>query len=297
MAPRSCIAIVASLALLAAASWPDPPLSGRDFDFRVDFRGLGPRTASAASSGDDEVQFFTTNGFPKAGDVIPASPALYEPAVIRLPLPDDEMRKGRYIAFFEISFIPTGDTIDEVIYAFAWYRTNLTVNDSGELVRTDDTNSHDAKSPEIRGREVRNATIQVWKQTENLQQYIDSVESGRIPMPLKFALTTVFANNTDEVSYEFERASIDFKIQNKTGVARCDVNSNGAPIPSVSRGATDCLATATSTAKSGGSSGAGAGASSTASPNPTSKKNAAAGFLASPVYGWLAMAVAGVLIL
>ncbi|KAM3502282.1 hypothetical protein MY10362_004951 [Beauveria mimosiformis] len=296
MAPRSCIAIVASLASLAAASWPDPPLSGHDFDFAADFRGLGPGTTSAARS-NDEVQFFTTKDPPAAGDVIPANPALYEPGVITLLRPDDEARKARYIAFLEISFIPTGDTIDEVIYAFAWYRSNLTVHDTGQLIITDDTNGRNAKSPEIDGREVRNATIQVWKQTDNLQRYIDSVESRRIPMALMFALTTVFANNTDRVSYDFERASIDFKIQNKTGEARCDVNSNGAPIPSVSRGATACLASATSTAKSGGSSGAGAGASTTASPSPTSKHNAAAGILASPVYGWLAMAVAGALIL
>lgn len=296
MAPRSWIAVAVSLVSLAAASWPDPPLSGFDFDFSADFKGSqdGPKTSKSV----DTVKF-STQKRPTPGDVIQANPILYTPAVITLLKPDDEARKARYIAFFEISYIPTTDTLDDVIYSYPWIRSNLTVHDSGELATTPDTDSRNAASPAIEGGEVRNATIQVWRQDDDLQRYIDAVKNGRIPMPLMFALSQVFTNTTDQVSYGFRRASIDFKIQNKTGVARCDVNSNGAPIPSVSRGATTCAATATSTGKAGGSGAGAGGASATASPSPTSKHNdaAAAGITGSLFYGWLPMAVAGALIL
>lgn len=293
MAPRSWIAVAVSLASLAAASWPNPPLSGHDFDFSADFKGSqdGPKRSSKSS----DAITFSTEKRPSASDVIQADSTLYSPAVITLLKPDDAARSARYIAFFQVSFIPTTDTLDDVIYSYPWIRSNLTVHDSGELATTSDTVSRIAVSPEIDGGEVRNATIQVWRQDDDLERYIDAVENGRIPMPLVFALSQVFSNTTDAVSYGFKRASIDFKIQNKTGVARCDVDGNGAPIPSISRGATACAATATSTGKTHGSSGA--GASATASPSSTSKHNAAAGLVGSSVFGGLAMAVAGALVL
>ncbi|OAQ99363.1 hypothetical protein LLEC1_01070 [Akanthomyces lecanii] len=271
MVPRSWIAVVVSLASLAAASWPDPPLSGHDFGFSADFKDSqdGPKTTSKSS----DAITFSTEKAPTADDVIQANSTLYSPAVITLLKPDDAARSARYIAFFEISFIPTTDTLDDVIYKYPWIRSNLTVHDSGELATTGDT---------------------VWRQDDNLERYIDSVESGRIPMPLVFALSQVFTNTTDNVSYGFKRASIDFKIQNKTGVARCDVNSNGAPVPGISRGATACAPTPTSTSKAGGGA---AGASATPSPSSTSKHNAAAGIVGSSVLGGLAMAVAGALVL
>lgn len=289
MAHRSWITIAASLVSLATASWPDPPLSGHDFDFTAEFKGAQDGTHKEPPKSGDILKFSTSKR-PAPDDIIQASPLLYDMAAITLLDPDDEARKARYIAFFEVAYIPTIDTLDNVIYSYPWIESNLTVQDSGALATSNDSDSAHAASPEIDGSEVRNATIQVWRQNDDLLKYIDSVEHGRVPMPLLFAIAEIFSNTTSKVSYDFKRASIDFKIQNKTGEARCDINSNGAPIPSVSRGATACLASATTAAHSGGS-------SATASPTSKSKHNAAVSVMGSPMYGFLAMVVAGVWIL
>ncbi|TQV97834.1 hypothetical protein V2A60_006444 [Cordyceps javanica] len=309
MAPRSWIAIVATLASLVAASWPDPPLTGRDFDFSADFRApkkdgsqqqqQQQQQQTKSKSGGDTISF-STQKRPEAGSVVQADPALYTPAVITMLRPGDSPPPARYTAFFEISYIPTADTLDDVVYSYPWIMSNLTVDGgSGELAPTADTRRYSAVSPAITGGEVRNATIQVWLQDPSLDRYISSVQRAGVPLPLNFAISQVFSDTTGDVSYDFPRASIDFKIQNKTAPARCDVNGNGAPIPGVSRGATDCLATATA-ATAGGTGGPSGTAGSSSSPTSTSsKKNAAAAMTIaeSAVYGWLAMAVVVVLVL
>ncbi|KAJ6788788.1 hypothetical protein PWT90_07603 [Aphanocladium album] len=294
MAPRGWIAIAASLVTLVTATWPDPPLSGRDFDFTAEFKSDTEGKNKPAPKSDDVVTFSTTKP-PAPGDVVQAYPSMYDPAAITLLKPDDEARKAHYVTFFQVSHIPSADSLDNVIYWFPWIETNLTVQDSGLLARSRDTVSVRALGPEIQGSEVRNATLQVWRQTQDLLGYIDSIVHGPVVMPYTFAIAQVFTKTTDKCSYDFKRASVDFKIQNKTGVARCDVNSNGAPIPSVSRGATACLSKATSSGAGGGSGSA--GPSATATPSSTSKKNDAAEVVGSPIHGWLAMVAVAVLIL
>lgn len=284
MAQRLLLAIAAGLASLATASWPDPPLSGNDFGFSADFKNTGD---GKSSQGTDELKFSTKHR-PAAGDVIKANSAMYDPATIALLDPDAEARQARYIAFLEISYIPGSDSADNVMYSYPWIRSNMTVQDSGELLPNSSSDNPKSSKPWIPSSEVRNATIQVWRQTGNLDSYINNVRN-KLKMSFGFALSEVFTNSTSDLPYDFKLSSIDFKVQNKTGTARCDVNDNGAPIPSVSRGATDCLATATVSGK--GSSTKGASASS------TSKKNDATDLFHASAYSWIALAVAASFIL
>ncbi|EGX92988.1 hypothetical protein CCM_04360 [Cordyceps militaris CM01] len=299
MAPRSCVAVAAALSLasLTAASWPDPLLSGRDFNFSAVFSGAQVGAAAAANA-----ITLSTQKRPAAGDIVPASALLYLPAAVTLlPPGGDTAAAARYVAFFEISYVPPTNSLDDVLYAFPWIRTNLTVQGSGSgaLAATPDTDTHMALSPAVESGEVRNATLQVWRQDADLERYVAAVAAARVPSPLVYALLQVLTNTTDQVSYDFARASIDFQIQNKTGTPRCDVDANGAPIPGVARGATVCTAVATSSTsgKAGGSGARTTAATTAASPSQTSKQNAAAGLVRSGVYGALALAVVGALIL
>ncbi|OAA70647.1 hypothetical protein ISF_02621 [Cordyceps fumosorosea ARSEF 2679] len=300
MPPRRWIAVAASLASLAAASWPDPPLTGRDFDFTADFHSSSSSSSASPSSSSKKPTAtpVTLSTLKPPADIVPANPVFYTPAVVTLVKLDDAARAARYIAFFEVSYIPAADTLDDVVYTYPWIRTNLSVQDAaGTLGGTADTDSQLAVAPAIDTGEVRNATLQVWRQDDDLLRYIAAIERTRVPAPLSYAISQVFSNTTTNVSYDFRRASIDFKVQNKTGTRRCDVNAEGAPVPGVPRGASACTATATAAATSSGKAGA-AGSSATVSPSATSKKNAAAGGAASSgVYGWLAMAAVGALIL
>lgn len=219
-----------------------------------------------------------------------ATPALYGKPAITLLDPDTAARDARYIAFVEVSEVPSADSPDHVLYSFPWLSSNLTVRSSGALATENDSDTRAAGWPSTGSGEVRNATVQVWRQTDDLLRYIDSVEHGRLPMPLAFALTEVFSNTTSDVDYGFPRASIEFKVQNKTGVPRCDVDGSGAPVASVSPGATACVSGGTPTAKSTGKDDQ--GASSTASPSSSSKHNAASGLTGASIYGLLAAAVA-----
>lgn len=286
MVPWSSIAIGASLASLASASWPDPPLSGHDFDFTAKFPGNQHSTDQHES--DKEAPEFSTEDPPK--DVVDVTDALFQDPVITLDDPDDKARKARYIAFLEISAIPSDDSVNNVLYSFPWIMTNMTVHESGELATSNDTDSHHADAPDIQSSEIRNATIQVWRQTDDLLTYIKAVELDQRSTPLVFALAEVFTNSSSDIPYDFKHASIDFKVHNTTADGRCDVNSNGAPIPGIPRGATSCPSTTSATAT-----GKGSGKSNDAAKPSSSSKDSGAATLGSRVfaYGSIAMAIAG----
>ncbi|KAI4859143.1 hypothetical protein F4820DRAFT_182588 [Hypoxylon rubiginosum] len=206
-------AFVAALFALGGADAYGPPVSGHDFDFSVAYRsGLTFSTTSPPT------------------EVLAATDVAMTEPLVTLADPDGTGRDGRYVAFAEVSYVPTYDGVDDVIYTVPWLEANLTVLDNGTL--TPDPHTYGASRithfNTIYTGEVRNATVHVWRQTPELVAFLldDDDYGGN----LWLQLVLVWSNTTGKISYDFPRANVDFKVRNETGEYRGDVDENGASI-------------------------------------------------------------------
>ncbi|KAI1382817.1 uncharacterized protein F4822DRAFT_97733 [Hypoxylon trugodes] len=263
--------VAAVLAIQHVNAWVDESIQGHDFDF----------TATYASG-----LKLSTSEPPK--DIL-------KPDEIALKIPEVALSEqgntdDRYISFLEISRIPEYDSINDVIYAFPWIKTNLIAKEngtlSGELYESHTIDHLYA----IEGGEVRNATMHVWRQTPALMDFLDDKD-----WPILWQLARVWSNATSKVDYNFERANVNFKIQNATGDYRGDIDGNGASISGYTETATrTASATGTPTNVPSTTTGAGsAPASTTGNAGPTEIPSAASTRV--PI-SWLT-AVSGVLLL
>ncbi|RDL40150.1 uncharacterized protein BP5553_00129 [Venustampulla echinocandica] len=207
-----------------------PPITGHDFDFKAVYpSGLELSTMA-----------------PPKGILPPEEIPLTDPILTLINM-DEEAKASLYIAFLEISRIPTTSMLDDVLYTFPWTLTNLTVLSNGTLAETNDTKSWHIRN-EIDGGEVRNATMHVWRQTPELTAWMAGEDARVTRMPSWYTIAKVWSNTTDRVSKNFPKANIDFKIQNTAGDYRCDVDNSGAPISGISVGATTCTGAPTKVA-------------------------------------------------
>ncbi|KAI0182104.1 hypothetical protein GGR52DRAFT_67603 [Hypoxylon sp. FL1284] len=265
-------ALFAALLALSGANAYSPPISGHDFDFSVAYRsGLKFSTAQPPT------------GVLSAADIV-----LTEP-VVTLADPDSAGRGSRYVAFVEVSYVPTVDVIDDVIYTFPWIESNLTVGDDGALTPDLHTYgaSHVTHFDPIETGEVRNATLHVWRQTPELAAFLlDDSFAG-----LFWQLALVWSNSTDDISYDFARANVDFKIRNDTGEYRGDVDENGASIEGYVPSSTSATTLPTGAPITTGS-GSGPASATTGTASPTATPGAAAPPMA--VSGMLLLAAVAV---
>ncbi|KAI0376396.1 hypothetical protein F5Y04DRAFT_211201 [Hypomontagnella monticulosa] len=187
-----------------------PPLSGHDFDFVATYKS-GLRISPA--------------GPPK--DVLSAKEIVFERPTLTLTDPDKAGRDDQYISFLEISYVPTIDMLDDVIFTFPWIKTHLIVTENGTLSDELRESSQIYRADYIPSSEIRNATLHVWRQTPAL---MDFIENDPNDMPTFWQLARVWSNSTEKVDKNFARANVDFKVRNETGKFRGDVDENGASI-------------------------------------------------------------------
>ncbi|KAI1381203.1 hypothetical protein F4677DRAFT_119356 [Hypoxylon crocopeplum] len=248
---------VTALMASHANAYIRPPLSGHDFDFSAVYTsGLKLSTSSPPT------------------DILPVEEIALKRPVVTLSDPDSAGRDDRYISFLEISYLPTIDTLDDVIYAFPWIKTNQIVLENGTLSDELYESSQIYHADAIESGEVRNATLHVWRQTPSLMDYIDDDV-----WPTLWQLAGVWSNTTSKVDYDFARANVDFKVRNDTGTFRGDVDENGATISgyvSTTSMTTATSATAGPTDVPATTTGSGSvPASSTTAAGPTETPNAA----------------------
>ncbi|KAI1341041.1 hypothetical protein F5Y15DRAFT_376762 [Xylariaceae sp. FL0016] len=216
-------ALVWALAIMRASAIL-PPITGNDFDFSV----IYPSSLEISTSDPPQ-------------DVLPYEEIVFEEPQVTLSDADAE---GRYLSFVEISYVPYIDGINDVIYTFPWVRTNLTVLENGTLSDAGDDAYVSYHQDVSTTAELRNATLHVWRQTDDMSRFLTEDE-----MPVYWQLATIWANITDDISYDFPRANIDFKVRNATGSScRADVDGNGASIEGAPKTTTACAATATTVA-------------------------------------------------
>lgn len=210
------------LPLVAAdlQEWLDGLYRGDDYDFKVTYpSGLSLSTDENAEKrgvlDDDEIMSRWTT-----------------PRIDMEGL-DEEALKKRYIAFCVITYVPIIESslIGDAIMGFTFVGANLTARSNGTLSWDGDDVSTSSGDPDAEGGEVKNGTIHVWEQTEELNDWLTHDEADGFPMPMWWNIARVWSNSTSKVSDNFKRANIDFKVQNDTGYARCDVSDTGAPIP------------------------------------------------------------------
>ncbi|XXG97860.1 hypothetical protein Hte_004174 [Hypoxylon texense] len=260
-------AFVAALFALGGVHAYGPSVSGHDFNFSVAYRsGVTFSTADPPT------------GVLKATDI-----AMTEP-VVTLADPDGAGRDGRYVAFVEVSYVPTLDGIDDVIYTFPWIEANLTVLANGTLAPDLHAYRPITHFNTIYTSEVRNATVHVWKQTPELVAFLlDDDFAGTF-----WQVALVWSNSTSKISYDFERANIDFKIRNETGEYRGDVDDNGASIVGYVSSSTSAPGTSATTIPTGAPSTTTTGSGSvpasttTGAAGPTETPNAAPSSMAAP---------------
>ncbi|KAI5923493.1 hypothetical protein F4810DRAFT_208704 [Camillea tinctor] len=220
---RGRLLVPLALICTGTGAYNRPHLTGHDFDF----------SATYASG----LQFSTS--YPPT-DVLPAREIALREPVITLNDSSDAGGDARYVTFLEISYYPSIDMIDDIIYAFPWIKTEQLVLENGTLTDDFHHGSRIYHEDYIPSGEVRNATMHVWKQTDDLMSFLTGDE-----MPVLFQLARVWANSSSKAPTDFLRANIDFKTQNQTGTCRGDVDQNGATITG-SATTTACSATATS---------------------------------------------------
>ena len=137
--------------------------------------------------------------------------------------------------------------------------------------------------------------MHVWRQNPEMLEYLFGA-GNKSRMPLFKQVAGIWANMTSRVdTSNIWRASIEFQVRNETGVARCNVDENGAKIAGVDAKAT-CSTTAaasptSTTPVNGGPSGAQTGAPGepTAGSGTESAKSSASRVVTSVL--WLAMCV------
>ncbi|KAI1654249.1 hypothetical protein F4813DRAFT_382839 [Daldinia decipiens] len=254
------------------ASWS--PITGHDFDFTAVYESGHKLTPSDP---------------PK--DVLSAQDILFERPAVVLGDPDTTGRNDRYIAFLEISYVPSIQMLDNIIYTFPWIKTNLIVTKSGTLSDELCESISISRPDYIPSSEVRNATMHVWKQNPELIRFIEEDN-----LLIFWQLARVWSNSTINVDLNFPRANVDFKVRNETGEFRGDVDENGAKIEgyvstSTSAGVTAAPTDAPSTPTGSGSA---PGSTTTGAGGPTETPNASSHQLISA--SWL-MTVSGVLLL
>ena len=126
--------------------------------------------------------------------------------------------------------------LDEVVYGVPWLATNLTVNENGTLNFADADEGGRIQSTE--SGEVRNATINVWEQTDEINDWFNREPGSLGSMPTWFDLMRIWLGSSDVEMGSFKMANLDFKFQNRKGDKRCDISETGAPIPGVEEGDT-----------------------------------------------------------
>ncbi|KAI6088772.1 hypothetical protein F4821DRAFT_276974 [Hypoxylon rubiginosum] len=197
------------LAISGVNAYRTDYVTGHDFDFSVTY-----------PSG---LTFSTTE---RPTDVLSATDIGAKEPLVTLTDPDGTGRDDRYVAFVEISYIPTIDSINDVIYEFPWIESNLTVLSNGTLTPDVYDSGRITYFHTIWTNEVRNATLHVWKQTPELVDFLlDNSFAGTF-----WQLALVWSNTTSKISYDFPRSNIDFKIRNGTGEDRGGIDDNGASI-------------------------------------------------------------------
>ncbi|KAI1403322.1 hypothetical protein F4819DRAFT_231280 [Hypoxylon fuscum] len=253
---RASAAAVLFVVTEATASYIRPPLTGHDFEF----------TAVYKSS-----LTISTSDPPK--DVLSAKEIALQAPAVTLTDPDSAGREDRYLSFLEISYIPTIDGLDDVIYTFPWIKTNLVVKENGTLSDELDESSSITRFDKIESNEVRNATLHVWKQTDALMAFLDDDN-----MPLFWQLALVWSNTTSRYDYNFQHANVDFKVRNETGNFRGGVDENGDGVPgyiSSSTSMTSATALPTDAPSTTAGSGSVPASTTTSTESPTATPNAA----------------------
>ncbi|KAI5864040.1 hypothetical protein GGS23DRAFT_479672 [Durotheca rogersii] len=211
LAPYTPIAVAAVLLAVAAttARAAIPPITGRDFDFSVSY--------------ESGIEFLTTA--PPA-DILPAEDVVRR--IPRLALTDPDAagagRDALYLAFVEVTRLPTVPGPDELIYAFPWIQSDLRVAADGTLELPVFSSRASRNPTPFDTGEVRNATLHVWRQTPELLAFIDDSD-----WPVFWQVARVWSNSTAKVSYDFSRANVDFKTRNATAPPPDDVNESAAP--------------------------------------------------------------------
>ncbi|KAK8859727.1 hypothetical protein PGQ11_010461 [Apiospora arundinis] len=230
----SSVALVAAAtAIFARGADAKPPfgiLDGHDFDFTVTYKsGL---TFSTSKPPTHEINL---------RDVLYTTPQLTfaDPAAAAAGASSPE-----YLSFIAISRVPYYESLGDYLVNFPWIQANGTAADNGTLVGSKSGwNRPDAGETE--DGDVRNATIHIWRQTPEMLAYLFGAKN-RSRMPLFWQVAGVWGNITSQVDTStIWRASIEFKVRNETGKARCDVDANGAKIANVSK---DAICTTTATA-------------------------------------------------
>ncbi|OTB04892.1 hypothetical protein M426DRAFT_320472 [Hypoxylon sp. CI-4A] len=262
--PASLVAMIVLTISQVNANGPDPPpLTGHNFDFSATWpSGVTISTLNAPAT------VFS------AEDV-----ALVEPTLTLLNLAstdEDKDEYERYTSFLEISYISRLEP-DAIGGSFTWVKTNLTVLPSGTLNETDESLLFGITGTALTS-DVRNATLHVWRQNEELMSALDDLD-----FTFLFQLARTWGNITDYMPKNFPRSNVDFKVRNETGAARDGVDENGALLPQYyNQSTTTSSATTTPTA------------SPTASVTPTETPNAASSQGVLPLWP---MVISGLLLL
>ncbi|KAH8175624.1 hypothetical protein LIA77_04042 [Sarocladium implicatum] len=144
----------------------------------------------------------------------------------------DSDREKRYIACLILWRRPSIIILDEVSWGMPWLATNLTLTSNGTL----DFSAGDegGRTQDTESGEVRNATINVWEQTDEINDYLNREPGLLGDMPVWFDLLYIWRNRSDVPPWKM--ANLDFKFQNRGGYKRCDVSETGAPIEGVEPG-------------------------------------------------------------
>ncbi|KAI2617288.1 hypothetical protein GGS26DRAFT_407922 [Hypomontagnella submonticulosa] len=253
-APTAFLAALLAVGRVKAIIFP--PLTGHDFDFTATYKsGLKLSPADPPR------------------DVMAAKEIIFERPTLTLTDPDKAGRDDQYLSFLEISYIPTIDMLDDVIFTFPWIKTHLIVSENGTL--SDELyESHSIyRADYIPSSEIRNATLHVWRQTPAL---MDFIENDPNKMPTFWQLARVWSNSTEKVDKNFARANVDFKVRNETGTFRGDVDENGASIEGYVSTSTKGPKSTPTDGPASTTGSADAPATTTDAANPTGTPNAAA---------------------
>ncbi|KAK8096887.1 hypothetical protein PG999_012831 [Apiospora kogelbergensis] len=205
----------------------------------------------------------------------------------------------QYLSFLEISSVPWLDGLDDYMMSFPWIQANGTAAANNGTLVGSKSGWRRSDAGETETGEVLNATMHVWRQNPEMLNYLFGAGNS-MRMPLFWQVAGIWANTTSRVDTNgIWRASIEFKIRNETGVARCDVDGNGAKITGVKATAT-CTTTAAAsptptTPAKGGPSGVQTGASGepTAASGTESAKSSASCLVTSVL--WVVMSLAFIL--
>lgn len=265
------------LAISGVNAYRTDYVTGHDFDFSVTY-----------PSG---LTFSTTE---RPTDVLSATDIGAKEPLVTLTDPDGTGRDDRYVAFVEISYIPTIDSINDVIYEFPWIESNLTVLSNGTLTPDVYDSGRITYFHTIWTNEVRNATLHVWKQTPELVDFLlDNSFAGTF-----WQLALVWSNTTSKISYDFPRSNIDFKIRNGTGEDRGGIDDNGASIVGWVSSSTSAGTSATALPTDAPATTTGSGsvpASTTGAASPTETPNGASSLMAASGVLFLAPVVLAML--